>query len=127
MLRTIASFEFRHRLRRISTYVYFLVFLLLGILFAAASGGAIPNATIEFGTGGKVFVNSPYALNNIISYVPLRSLTTSPAAIWERLRSNSSSSPASASAPGSEYTFPGSIPPAWERTSWQHIFNHISC
>ena len=69
MVWTIASFEFHQRLHRISTYVYFLVFLLLGVLFAAMSGGAIPNATVEFGTGGKVLVNSPYALNAIISYV----------------------------------------------------------
>ena len=69
MVLTIAWFELRQRLHRISTYVYFLVFLLLGIFFAAASGGAIPSTTIEFGTGGKVLVNSPYALNNIISYV----------------------------------------------------------
>jgi ABC-2 type transport system permease protein len=95
MLRTIASFEFRHRLRRISTYVYFLVFLLLGILFAAASGGAIPNATIEFGTGGKVFVNSPYALNNIISYVAFFGLVITAAiagqATYQDTASNSTS------------------------------------
>src|SRR5262244_535089 len=95
MVRTIASFEFRHRLRRISTYVYFLVFLLLGILFAAASGGAIPNATIEFGTGGKVFVNSPYALNNIISYVAFFGLVITAAiagqATYQDTASNSTS------------------------------------
>jgi ABC-2 type transport system permease protein len=66
---TIASFELRQRLRRISTYVYFLVFLLLGFLFANVSGGAFSFATVEYGTGGKVLVTSPYALSQIIIYV----------------------------------------------------------
>ena len=69
MVLTIASFEFGQRLRRISTYVYFLVFAGLGYLFALISGGAIPSASVDFGTGGKVFVNSPYALDVIITYV----------------------------------------------------------
>jgi hypothetical protein len=69
MVLTIASFEFRQRLRLISTYVYFLVFVALGCFFGAIAGGAIPGSSIEFGTGGKVLVNSPFALNTIISYV----------------------------------------------------------
>ncbi|HTZ97583.1 MAG TPA: M1 family aminopeptidase [Terriglobales bacterium] len=69
MVLTIAGFEFRQRLSRISTYVYFLVFAGLGYLFALMSGGAIGEASVDFGTGGKVLVNSPYALTIIISYV----------------------------------------------------------
>jgi ABC-2 type transport system permease protein len=69
MILTIAGFEFRQRLHRISTYVYFLVFCGLGYLFTLMSGGAVPESTIEFGTGGKVLVNSPYALDLIIGYV----------------------------------------------------------
>jgi len=69
MVLAIASFEFRQRLGRISTYVYFLVFALLGGLFTLMSGGAIAGSSIEFGTGGKVLVNSPYALDVIISFV----------------------------------------------------------
>jgi ABC-2 type transport system permease protein len=69
MVLTIALFEVHQRLRRISTYVYFLVFFALSCLFVVMAGGAIPQATVEFGTGGKVLVNSPYALNNIIAYV----------------------------------------------------------
>jgi ABC-2 type transport system permease protein len=95
MVLTIAWFEFRQRLQRISTYVYFLVFLLLGMLFVVASGGAIPNATIEFGTGGKVLVNSPYALNNIISYVTFFGLVITAAiagqATYQDIASNSAS------------------------------------
>ncbi|HZQ22319.1 MAG TPA: M1 family aminopeptidase [Terriglobales bacterium] len=69
MIATIAVFELRQRFRRISTYVYFLVFFALACLFACMTGGAIPGATVDFGTGGKVLLNSPYALNNIIVYV----------------------------------------------------------
>src|SRR5437016_9504209 len=69
MVFTIASFEFSQRLRRLSTYVYFLVFVVMGCFFAAIAGGAIPNSSVEFGTGGKVLVNSPYALQVIIAYV----------------------------------------------------------
>src|SRR5215831_2314388 len=69
MVFTILSFEVRQRLRRISTYVYFLVFVGLGCFFAALAGGAISNSSVDFGAGGKVLVNSPYALQVIISYV----------------------------------------------------------
>lgn len=69
MVLTIAGFEFRQRLRRISTYVYFLVFGGLGYLFTLMSGGAVGEATVDFGTGGKVLVNSPYALTIIIAYM----------------------------------------------------------
>src|SRR5215469_1223461 len=69
MIASILTFEFARRLRRISTYVYFVVFFGLGFLFVLMSGGAIPQATVDFGTGGKVLVNSPYALNLIIAYI----------------------------------------------------------
>ena len=69
MLLTIANFEFRQRLRRISTYIYFLVFGSLGFLFVLMTGGALPGASVDFGTGGKVLVNSPFALDIIIAYV----------------------------------------------------------
>src|ERR1700722_9248953 len=69
MVLTIAGFEVRQRLRRISTYIYFFVFCGLSYLFTLMSGGAIPGATVEFGTGGKVLVNSPYALQAIITFI----------------------------------------------------------
>jgi ABC-2 type transport system permease protein len=69
MVFTIASFEFRQRLQRISTYIYFLIYGVLSWLFVLISGGAIPGATVDFGTGGKILVTSPFALNNIITYV----------------------------------------------------------
>jgi ABC-2 type transport system permease protein len=69
MLASIFFFEFRHRLRRVSTYVYFGVFFALGLLFTLMSGGAFATASVDFGTGGKVLINSPYALNSIITYI----------------------------------------------------------
>jgi len=69
MLIHIFLFELQQRLRRISTWVYFLVFLSLACLFTLMSGGAFAEASVDFGTGGKVLVNSPYALNNIITYI----------------------------------------------------------
>jgi len=69
MLANIFLFEFQQRLRRISTFVYFVVFFALGLLFALMSGGAFPGASVDFGTGGKILLNSPYALNGIITYI----------------------------------------------------------
>jgi ABC-2 type transport system permease protein len=69
MVASILAFEFSRRLRRISTYVYFLVFFGLGFLFVLMSGGAFASATVDFGTGGKVLVTSPFALNLVITYV----------------------------------------------------------
>jgi ABC-type transport system involved in multi-copper enzyme maturation permease subunit len=69
MLTNIFPFELQQRLHRISTYVYFVVFLALGCLFTLLSGGAFAGGSVEFGTGGKVLVNSPYALNSIITYI----------------------------------------------------------
>ncbi len=69
MLPNIFLFELQQRLRRISTWVYFVVFFTLGCLFTLLSGGAFPGGSVEFGTGGKVLINSPYALNSIITYI----------------------------------------------------------
>src|SRR5271165_1148564 len=69
MVLSILSFEFSRRLRRISTYVYFVVFFALGFLFVLMSGGAFAGAAVDYGTGGKVLVTSPFALNLIIMFV----------------------------------------------------------
>ena len=69
MLLAIAGFEVRQRLQRVSTYVYFAVFLALAAFFILAAGGAIPNATVDFGTGGKVDINSPYSLAMLMTLI----------------------------------------------------------
>ena len=45
------------------------MFFALGCLFILMSGGAFSDASVDFGTGGKVLVNSPYALNSVITYI----------------------------------------------------------
>jgi len=62
MLLRIASFELRRRLRMISTYVYFGVFFGLGFLWMSIAGGAFANASADFGAGGKILVNAPFAV-----------------------------------------------------------------
>src|SRR5215469_9432110 len=93
MIAPMAAFELSHRLRRVSTYVYFLVFFGLGFLFVLMSGGAFPDATVDFGTGGKVLVTSPYALNLIITFVAVFGVIVTAAiagqATYQDLDSNS--------------------------------------
>src|SRR5262249_22820874 len=69
MLLAIAGFEARQGLRRVSTYVYFLVFLILAAFFILAAGGAIPGANVDFGTGGKVAINSPWSLASLMTLI----------------------------------------------------------
>jgi hypothetical protein len=57
----IASFEFRSRLKLISTWVYFLVFFALAMVWFAAAGGLFASANVSFGSG-KVAINSPFGL-----------------------------------------------------------------
>ena len=95
MLLNIFLFEFQQRLRRISTGVYFVVFFALGCLFTLISGGAISGSTVDFGTGGKVLVNSPYALNSIITYICFFGIVITAAiagqATYQDIESNSTS------------------------------------
>ena len=60
-LLAIAGFEFRSRLKLISTWVYFLVFFAVALLWMAAAGGLFKDAAVSFGSG-KVAINSPFAL-----------------------------------------------------------------
>jgi ABC-2 type transport system permease protein len=67
---TIAWFEFRTKLSRISTYVYFFVFTALAALWIAAAAGAFAGANIIF-SSDKVFVNAPYALAQTVTVLGL--------------------------------------------------------
>jgi ABC-2 type transport system permease protein len=71
---TIAAFEFRSRLKLLSTWVYFVVFLAIALLWIAAAGGLFANASITFGSG-KVAVNSPYALAQTVATLGLLGVT----------------------------------------------------
>jgi ABC-2 type transport system permease protein len=66
----IAWFEFRTKLTRASTYVYFAIFAALAALWMAAAGGAFAQANIIF-SSDKVFINSPYALSQTITVLGL--------------------------------------------------------
>ncbi|HVO89317.1 MAG TPA: M1 family aminopeptidase [Casimicrobiaceae bacterium] len=73
-LLAIASFELRMRLKRISTWVYFVTFLALAMAWTAAAGGAIKNANVVFGSG-KVWINSPYAISQTVAFLGMLGLT----------------------------------------------------
>jgi len=72
--RTIAGFEFRTRVRRLSTWVYFAIFAALAMLWTAAAGGAISGAIVSFGSG-KVWINSPYAIAQTVAFLGMAALT----------------------------------------------------
>ncbi len=73
-LLAIASFEFRSRLKLVSTWVYFLVFFCLSLLWIAAAGGLFKDANISFGSG-KVAVNSPFALAQTVAVLGMFGIT----------------------------------------------------
>lgn len=68
MFKNIALFEFKSRISRLSTWVYFLGFFAIAMLWIAAAGGLFKEANISFGSG-KVFVNSPFALAQTVSFL----------------------------------------------------------
>ena len=59
-------FELVRHARALSTRIYVLLFAALGFLFMTAAGGALPNASVNFG-GGKVLINGPFSLFESIS------------------------------------------------------------
>jgi ABC-2 type transport system permease protein len=67
----ILAWEVRFYLRRISTWVYFLIFFAMSFFFMLAAGGAWPEINFAFGGGGKVLANAPFALASIIPVLSL--------------------------------------------------------
>jgi hypothetical protein len=63
----IALFEARQRLKMLSTWVYFGMFLLLAMLWMAAAGGVFKEATVTF--GGRVFINAPRSIMFTASFL----------------------------------------------------------
>ncbi len=54
-------FELGYYLRRISTWVYFLIFFAVALLLVLMAGGMWESATVSFGgSGGNIKVDSPY-------------------------------------------------------------------
>jgi ABC-2 type transport system permease protein len=63
----IAMFEARQRLKLLSTWVYFVMFLALAILWMAAAGGVFKEAMVSFGS--KVFINAPRSVELTVSWL----------------------------------------------------------
>src|SRR5215472_8769115 len=72
MIATILTFEVKQRLARISTYMYFFILFALGYFFAVIAGGGIGNGNVDF--GGKVYINSPFGLSELIRGVSMLGL-----------------------------------------------------
>lgn len=67
MFSTIFLFELNYRLRRPSTYIYFAIFLLVGVLYGSILGDAMGAQLSSMLTGGgKNLANSPVVLHFII-------------------------------------------------------------
>lgn len=62
----IALFEARQRLKLVSTWVYFLMFFALAMLWMAAAGGVFKEASISF---GKVYINAPRTVELTVAYL----------------------------------------------------------
>ena len=61
MFKAIFSFEIKYRLNRPATYLYFIIFALIGLLYGAIMGGAFGSeVAILITGGGKNNANSPY-------------------------------------------------------------------
>ena len=71
---SITRFEFRTRLARISTWVYFAIFGALAMFWMAAAGGALRNATVSFGSS-KTWIDSPYAIAQMFALLGMMALT----------------------------------------------------
>ena len=68
---SVFRWELAYYLRRISTWVYFGIYALIGLLFMLLAGGAVREASAVFAGGGKVLANAPYALAALIPLVAL--------------------------------------------------------
>jgi len=66
VLREIVRFELARHVRAISTYVYFLLFGALGFLMMLGAAGGISEVSVNFGSGGKVYANSPWGISESI-------------------------------------------------------------
>jgi ABC-type transport system involved in multi-copper enzyme maturation permease subunit len=62
----IALFEARQRLKLLSTWVYFGMFVLLALLWMAAAGGVFKDAIVSF--GGRVHINAPRSIMATASF-----------------------------------------------------------
>lgn len=71
MFGAIYAHELRRALRGPALYINLAVFAAIGFFFVAIACGAIKGGTVDFGTGAKVMVNSPFGLLLLISIVSM--------------------------------------------------------
>ncbi|MBJ6119525.1 ABC transporter permease [Pontibacter sp. BT310] len=68
MFKEIFLFELKYRMKRPATYIYFFILFLMAFLTMLALGGAFGGGVIiGDASGGKVFANSPYQINWIVT------------------------------------------------------------
>ena len=70
MFLEIVRFELWYRLRRPATYIYFAILLGIGLLMMLLTGGFFEGVTASVGIS-KVDINSPFALNGLISVLTI--------------------------------------------------------
>jgi len=70
MFLAILKFELWYRLRRPATYIYFAILLGIGLLFMLMTGGFFEGVTASVGNS-KVYINSPFALNGLITVLTI--------------------------------------------------------
>lgn len=71
MFKDVYLFELRYRFKMISTYVYWGIFFIVGLMVVLANGGAFPGtegSSIAGGGIGKVLANAPFVIYTIISF-----------------------------------------------------------
>ena len=75
MFFSLVGQEVAHRLRQLSTHVYFLIFFGVSFLLMNALGGAFSDANVViFGMGPNTHANSPFALNFTTLFLSLLGL-----------------------------------------------------
>src|SRR5688572_29785825 len=67
MALSLIRFELSRRVRMLSTYVYALIFFLLGFLLMCATADVFRGASVSFGGAGKVTANSPYSVMQLVA------------------------------------------------------------
>ncbi|MFZ6656045.1 M1 family aminopeptidase [Undibacterium sp. TJN19] len=70
----ILLFELRQKSRSLSSYVYFMVFFCLALLWMAVAGGMFSSASIGF--GGKVNINAPVSIFQSITFLGYLGIST---------------------------------------------------
>lgn len=59
---SVLGADLKDRFTRISTYIYFALFLLISFLLALSAAGVFENVQIQFSGSSRVFINSPYSI-----------------------------------------------------------------